>query len=173
MPWAYVKGDGTHGSGGLFAPAIVMQSAHVCVREWCASVRVRVLRGRIPAGVLQNSVSFDGKVGKERPRLAAQVPARRAIDRNQNGPSWAELGEGSSPSRMLSSPSQQHPCDDAVAWRLITASKQIRLKLMRRFAFIRQLAGAECNCWQTYTMENRESRVEKPTAQHALALSCG
>lgn len=33
-------------------------------------------------GVLQNSVSFDGKVE----RLVTQVPARRAIDKNQNGP---------------------------------------------------------------------------------------
>jgi len=36
---------------------------------------------------LQNSVSFDGKVE----RLAAQVPARRAIDRNQNGPKMGGL----------------------------------------------------------------------------------
>lgn len=33
--------------------------------------------------------------------------------------------------------------------RLITASKQIRLKLMRRFAFISSLAGRKCNCKQT------------------------
>jgi len=39
-----------------------------------------------PSGVLQNSASLDGRAE----RLAAQVPARRAIDRNQNGPEWAD-----------------------------------------------------------------------------------
>jgi len=38
-------------------------------------------------------------------------------------------------------------------WRLILASKQIRLKLMRRFAFIRRLAGCKiCNCVGKHTM---------------------
>lgn len=144
--------------------AIVMQSVlksvcvfgSVCVCVWGGSVRRRTLNA---AGALQNSVSVHGDDED------AQVATRGAIDRNQNGPSSAaQSGSVAQPSRaaqmanaffagMLSTScaglNRGGGAGGLPFCRLITASKQIRLKLMRRFAFISSLAGRKCNCKQT------------------------
>lgn len=63
----------------------------MCVCECWGSVRRRTLNA---AGALQNSVSVHGDVED------AQVATRRAIDRNQNGPSSAaQSGSVAQPSR--------------------------------------------------------------------------
>lgn len=76
---------------GACRTAIVMQSVLECVCVWGGSVRRRTLNA---AGALQNSVSVHGDDED------AQVAARRAIDRNQNGPSSAaQSGSVAQPSR--------------------------------------------------------------------------
>lgn len=99
--------------------------------------------------VLENSVSAHGDDDE------TQVPTRRAIDRNQNGPAQRRDGivalwlSGSAAAAQMANEVFFGCRLSVVGCRLITTSKQIRLKLMRRFAFISWLAGCKCNCKQT------------------------